>query len=135
MELMVQGVERVVIIRIEQTEPYLRARVRLAPVPEDNNTEIEALQRAIVELASRAIELAQPNASAEFMQMLAANDDPLRLVYVIGVPPQPRPAQGAGAPGSTNAPGRLAAAAYPPARTNCRCSNSATRSIARRRVQ
>src|SRR5712691_6400087 len=84
MELMVQGVERVVIIRIEQTEPYLRARVRLAPVPEESNTEIEALQRAIVELAGRAIQLAQPNASAEFTQMLAANDDPLQLVYIIG---------------------------------------------------
>ena len=84
MELMIQGVERVVIIRIEQTEPYLRARVRLAPVPEESTTEIEALQRAIVELASRAIQLAQPNASAEFTQMLAANDDPLQLVYVIG---------------------------------------------------
>jgi ATP-dependent Lon protease len=84
MELMVQGVERVVIIRLEQTEPYLRARVRLAPVPEESNTEIEALQRAIVDLASRAIQLSQPNASAEFTQMLAANDDPLRLVYVIG---------------------------------------------------
>jgi ATP-dependent Lon protease len=83
-ELMVQGVERVVIIRIEQTEPYLRARVRLAPVPEASSTEIEALQRAIVELAGRAIQLAQPNASAEFTQMLAANDDPLQLVYVIG---------------------------------------------------
>jgi ATP-dependent Lon protease len=84
MELMVQGVERVVIIRLEQTEPYLRARVRLAPVPEESNTEIEALQRAIFDLASRAIQLSQPNASAEFTQMLAANDDPLRLVYVIG---------------------------------------------------
>jgi ATP-dependent Lon protease len=83
-ELMVQGVERVVVIRIEQTEPYLKARVRLAPIPEERNTEIEALQRAIIELASRAIQLAQPNASAEFTQMLAANDDPLRLVYVIG---------------------------------------------------
>ena len=82
-ELMVQGVERVVIISIEQTEPYLRARLRLAPVPEERNTEIEALQRAIVELAGRAIQLAQPHASAEFAQMLAANDDPLRLVYVI----------------------------------------------------
>ena len=84
MELMIQGVERIVVIRIEQTEPYLRARVRLAPIPEERNTEIEALQRAIIELAGRAIQLAQPNASAEFTQMLAANDDPLRLVYVIG---------------------------------------------------
>src|SRR5688500_4084431 len=40
MELMVQGVERIVVIRIEQTEPYLRARVRLAPIPEERNTEI-----------------------------------------------------------------------------------------------
>jgi len=84
MELMVQGVERVVIIRIEQMEPYLRARVRLAPVPEASNTEIEALQRAIGELASRAIQLTQPNASAELAQLLDANDDPLQLVYVIG---------------------------------------------------
>jgi ATP-dependent Lon protease len=83
-ELMVQGMERVVIIRIEQTDPYLRARVRLAPLPEERNTEIEALQRAIVELAGRAIQLAQPNASAEFMQLLATNEDPLRLVYVLG---------------------------------------------------
>jgi hypothetical protein len=66
----------VVIISIEQTEPYLRARLRLAPVPEERSTEIEALQRAIVELAGRAIQLAQPNAAAEFAQMLATNDDP-----------------------------------------------------------
>jgi ATP-dependent Lon protease len=83
MELVVQGVERVVVMRVEQTESYLSARVRLAPVPEDSNTEIEALQRAIVELASRAIQLAQPNAAAEFAQMLTASDDPLRLVYMI----------------------------------------------------
>ena len=48
------------------------ALLRLAPVPEESNTEIEDLQRAIVELASRAIQLAQPNASAEFTQMLGA---------------------------------------------------------------
>ena len=83
LELMVQGVERMVIIRVEQTESYLRARGRLTPVPEDRDTEIEALHRAIIELASRAIQLTQPNTSAEFMQMLDPNTDPLRLVYVI----------------------------------------------------
>jgi ATP-dependent Lon protease len=82
-ELVVQGVERVVIMRIEQTEPHLSARVRLAPVPEETTPEIEALHRAIVELARRAIQLTQPNASAEFAQRLAANDDPLRLVYML----------------------------------------------------
>src|SRR2546430_7773492 len=34
--------------------------------------------------ASRAIQLTQPNASAELAQLLDANDDPLQLVYVIG---------------------------------------------------
>jgi ATP-dependent Lon protease len=83
-ELMVQGVERAVIIKIDQTAPYFQARVRLAPVPEASNAEIEALQRNILELAGRAVQLAQPNAPAEFMQMLAANEDPLQLVYTIG---------------------------------------------------
>jgi ATP-dependent Lon protease len=83
MELMIQGVERAVIIRLEQTEPYFRARARLTPVPEEKSPEIEALHRAIVDLAGRAVELTQPNASAQFTQMVAANEDPLRLVYVI----------------------------------------------------
>ena len=82
-DLMIQGVERAVIIKIEQTDAYLTAQVRLAPVPEARNTEIEALQRAIIELARHAIELAHPNAPAEFLNMLTTNEDPLRLVYVI----------------------------------------------------
>src|SRR5581483_658835 len=70
--------------KIEQTEPFLGARVRPSPVPEEGGAEIEALQRAILELATRAIQLAQPNAPAEFAQMLASHEDPLRLAYVIG---------------------------------------------------
>ncbi len=82
--LIVQGVERVVLIKIEQTEPYLMARVRLAPVPEETNTEIEAMRRAILELSARAIQLAQPNAPIEVTQMLAENEEPLQLTYLIG---------------------------------------------------
>jgi ATP-dependent Lon protease len=82
--LIVQGVERVVLIKVEQTEPYHRARVRLAPIPEETNTEIEAMRRAIVELAARAIQLAQPNAPVEVTQMLAGDEEPLQLTYLIG---------------------------------------------------
>jgi ATP-dependent Lon protease len=82
-DLMVQGVERAVIIKIDQTDAYLSARVRLAPVPAARNAEIEALQRAIIELARRAIELAHPNAPAELLHMLTTNEDPLQLVYMI----------------------------------------------------
>ncbi len=84
MNIIAQGVERVVLIRIEQTEPFIKARVRLSPVPEESSTEIEALRRAILDLASRAIQLAQPNAPVEFAQTLAENEEPLQLAYLIG---------------------------------------------------
>ena len=80
-DMMVQGVERVVLIKIDQTASYLTARVRLAPVPAARNAEIEALQRAIIELARRAIELAHPNAPAE-------------LLLYTGSPRQGRPSMG-----------------------------------------
>src|SRR5215471_7709828 len=82
-DLMAQGVERAVIIKVDQTDSHLTARVRLAPVPEARDTEIEALQRAIIELTRRAIELAYPNAPAELLDMLTTNEAPLRLVYMI----------------------------------------------------
>lgn len=82
--MIVQGVERMVLIRIEEFEPMIRARVRPAPVPEEQSTELEAMQRAILELAGRAIQLAQPNAPGDLAQMLAGNEDPLRMVYLIG---------------------------------------------------
>jgi ATP-dependent Lon protease len=82
--LIVQGVERVVLIKIEQTIPFLKARVRRAGVPEETSTEIEALRRAILDLASRAIRLAQPDAPVEFAQTLAENEEPLQLAYLIG---------------------------------------------------
>ncbi|MGE0128562.1 MAG: endopeptidase La [Blastocatellales bacterium] len=82
--LIVQGIERMVLVKIEQTEPHMRARARLAPIPEEANTEIEAMRRAILELAARAIQLAQPNAPVEVTQMLAGNEEPLQLTYLIG---------------------------------------------------
>lgn len=82
-DVIVQGMERAVLIKIDQPGVYLTARVRLAPVPVERNAEIEALQRAIVELAQRAIALAQPTAAPEFLHLLTTNQDPLQLVYMI----------------------------------------------------
>ena len=83
MELIVLGVERVVLLRLEQTEPYARARVRSLPLPDEKTPEVEALHRALVELAMRVLQLAQPNAPVEVTQLLASADDPLRLVYLL----------------------------------------------------
>jgi ATP-dependent Lon protease len=84
LELVVQGVERVVVLKIEQTAPHLTARVRTLPTPSDGGAEVEALHRAILELAAKALELAQSQASTQLGQLLVNTEDPLRLVYLLG---------------------------------------------------
>jgi ATP-dependent Lon protease len=81
-EMLVQGVERVVLLDLEQTEPYLKARVRPLPLPEDGDTEVEALHRSVIELAGRILSHAQPQAQINVQQLVAQAGDPLRLAYL-----------------------------------------------------
>src|SRR5579872_7437659 len=83
-ELLVLGMERVALIKLDSNEPYLRARVNPVPLPEDNSAEVEALHGALVELATSAIGLAQPGSSEEISRMLASNNEnPLRLAFLL----------------------------------------------------
>ncbi len=82
-EMIVQGVERVAILRAEQTEPFIKARVRPLPWPEDGGTEVEALQGAVMELAARALALVQLPMQIDVRQLAAQAGDPLRLAYLI----------------------------------------------------
>jgi ATP-dependent Lon protease len=84
LEIIVQGLERVAILKVEQTEPYLKASVRLLPWPEDTGTEVEALQGAVLELAARALALVQLPTPINIQQLAAQAGDPLRLVYLLG---------------------------------------------------
>jgi ATP-dependent Lon protease len=84
-ELLVQGTERVVLLKAEQAEPFLKARARVLPFPDDGGTEVEALYRAVLELAARALELSQQGqAQVNVAQLAAQAGDPLRLAYLIG---------------------------------------------------
>src|SRR6202790_2438308 len=83
LELLVLGMERVVLSKLDNSEPFLRARVIPMPLPEDKGPEVEALQGALIELAGEALTLAQPNAPQELRGLLAANEDPLRLSFVL----------------------------------------------------
>jgi ATP-dependent Lon protease len=83
-ELIVQGVERVTILKAEQTEPFLKARVQTLPEPQDTGTEVEALYRTVVELAARVLELAQVQVPVNIQQLVAQTQDPLRFVYLLG---------------------------------------------------
>src|SRR5262249_399254 len=85
-ELLVQDVERVAILKHEQTEPFLKAQVRALPVPDDDGTEVEALYRAVLELAARALELTQNQDQGQInvAHLAAQAGDPLRLAYLVG---------------------------------------------------
>jgi ATP-dependent Lon protease len=83
LELLVLGMERVALVKLSNSEPFLKARVTPLPLPEEKSPEIEALQAALVELAGEALTLAQPNAPQELRGLLAANEDPLRLAFVL----------------------------------------------------
>ncbi len=83
MELVVQGVDRAVVLKIEQTTPFLTARVHIMAAPVDSSPEVEALHRAILELSGKIFELTQPQSSAQLAKVLASTEDLLRLVYLL----------------------------------------------------
>src|SRR5579862_7402623 len=83
LELMVLGMERVALLKIESSEPFLQGRATPLALPDDKGPEIEALQGALAELAGEALTLAQPNTPQELRGLLASNDDPLRLTFVL----------------------------------------------------
>src|SRR5208282_5919590 len=83
-ELLIQGVERVRLLGVEQVEPYLKVRYVSHPLPEDGGTEVEALQRAIVDLAVKVLELAEVQTPVTVQQLLAQAQDPLRFAFLLG---------------------------------------------------
>lgn len=82
-QLIVQGIERVRLVRFTATEPYLKAEVQIIPEPTDSDTEVEALHRAIEELAGRIQALVQPQAQLGLAQIFAQITDPLHQAYLL----------------------------------------------------
>src|SRR5204863_4447433 len=64
--VMVQGLERIRILDLIGTEPYLVARTEPAREPAESGTEVEALRRAVVDIFRRLVE-----ASSELPDELA----------------------------------------------------------------
>jgi len=83
-ELLVQGLERISLLKLEQRDPYLKARVLTLPWPQDTGTEVEALLRSVLELAARMLELARPDQQVNLGDLIAPDADPLRAAYLVG---------------------------------------------------
>ncbi len=85
MEVLVFGVERVVIVKVDDENGYIEARVRALPAPDDSSRETEALTLSIVEMGTKFVGLIQsPNTTPqELARMFTSQEDPLRLAYMI----------------------------------------------------
>jgi ATP-dependent Lon protease len=83
-EILVLGIERVMLLKIEE-EPgtHLLGRVQMAPVPNEHTPEVEALRRSVVEIANKAVELAQTQVPFEIQQLADDDAEPMRLVYLL----------------------------------------------------
>ncbi len=78
---LVQGIERAVLLRVEETEPYLTVRSRRLPNPSDSGPEIDAMHRAIVELVRGLPDLIESPGIQEAITALSAEKDPVTLAY------------------------------------------------------
>jgi ATP-dependent Lon protease len=82
-ELVVQGTDRLEVLEFQQTDPYLKGRFRLLPMPAGEGTEIEALYREVQAAARKIVELSQPESQAELLNVLQQAPSPIWLVYTL----------------------------------------------------
>ncbi len=77
--------ERVVIVKVDDTEGFMTARVRALPMPDDSSRETEALTLSIVEMGSKFVGLIQNerHSAQELARMFTTHEDPLRLAYMV----------------------------------------------------
>ncbi|MEX5220164.1 MAG: endopeptidase La [Nitrospira sp.] len=83
LNILIQGLERFVLLKLEQNEPYMLARARHLPAPSDSGTETEALHRAILDVVTDLPKLIQTPGIHEAMLALGAENDPVTLAYRI----------------------------------------------------
>ena len=82
-QVIVLGTERVRIHRLSETEPFLEAEIEPYPLPKDRTTEVEALHRELIELATKALAVVQPQAPSEISRALLSGGDPMQLVFTM----------------------------------------------------
>ncbi|MGH8488788.1 MAG: LON peptidase substrate-binding domain-containing protein, partial [Gammaproteobacteria bacterium] len=83
-QIVVQGTRRVQAAAVAQTHPFLGLAIDEVPQPEDSGAEVEALQRAVLELAGKMLQLVQPQIQSSLSHIIAEVEDPLHKVYLIG---------------------------------------------------
>ncbi|HKY73440.1 MAG TPA: endopeptidase La [Nitrospira sp.] len=80
-QALIQGLERVALLKVEQSLPYLTVQARRLELPEDNDREVQALQRAIQELMTDLPRLIQAPGIEEAAAAFRNEENPATLAY------------------------------------------------------
>jgi len=80
-QALLQGLERVVLLKVEQSSPFLNVRTRQVTTSFDSGTEIDALRRAILDKIDELPELLQSSGIRDVVQALHAERDSAALGY------------------------------------------------------
>ncbi len=78
---LVQGLERVALLKVEQTKPFLLVEARRLDRPADEGTEVQALHRAIQGLVTDLPRLIQAPGIQEAAAAFSNEDNPVSLAY------------------------------------------------------
>ncbi|UCE64536.1 MAG: LON peptidase substrate-binding domain-containing protein, partial [Nitrospirota bacterium] len=78
---LVQGVDRMVLLKEEQNDPFMIARLRPLPLPTDSGPEVEALHRALLDLLDQLPELITSQGASEIVNVLREEKNPLSIAY------------------------------------------------------
>lgn len=80
-QILAQGIERIVLLKLEQTDPHLMGRARKLPLPVETDPELEALHREVLDLIGQLPELLSTQGVAELVSVLRAEKNPLSVAY------------------------------------------------------
>ncbi|MCQ3937961.1 MAG: endopeptidase La [Chloroflexi bacterium] len=80
--LLVQGMERFRLVEFVQEEPYLKARIQLAPETDESNIETDALARNARDQFQQITQMI-PSFPEELANSITSIEDPLQTVYTI----------------------------------------------------
>lgn len=83
LQVLVQGVDRVQLLEITAKTPFIQGSVRVLPPPDDDDTEIEALDRTVRDQVRRVQKLSDPQVAMGLDQVLRSVDEPRRLAYLL----------------------------------------------------
>lgn len=82
-QALIQGIERIHLDGMDVSQGYPRGTIHTLPMPVDTGTEVEALQRELIELATSIQDVLPGEPKINIAQLASQLESPIELVYLL----------------------------------------------------